>query len=168
MVTAHASAYVAIRRLALGTPRSMRLDHGGHRWHRWCGMLRLLCLLLRASHTAVTRHFWGRRSRWLRHVARHAVRHLCICVPEQAWSMQGTKGCISCGQSPMETCKVSRKAKCARSARQVQADIRLRFNKLYQTPGGWRIAYHSFQEEALRRLDRADQETDGACGPLFS
>jgi hypothetical protein len=114
VVTAHASAYVAIGHLALGTSRSMRLGHGGHRGHWWCGMLRLLCLLLRASHTAVTRHFLGRRSRRLCYVACHAVRQLCICVPEQAWSMQGTKGCISCVQSPMETCKVARKAKCAR------------------------------------------------------
>lgn len=143
VVAAHASAYVAIGRLALGTSRSMRVGHGGHRWHWWCGMLRLLCLLLRASHTAVTRHFLGRRSRRLCYACFHAVRQLCICVPEQAWSMQGTKGCISCVQSPMETWKASRKTKCARSARQVQAGKRLLFNKLYQTPGGRRIASHA-------------------------
>jgi hypothetical protein len=44
------------------------------------GLLHLV--LLRASHTAVTRHLLGRRSRRLCYVACHAVRPLRICVPE--------------------------------------------------------------------------------------
>lgn len=48
-------------------------------------MLHLLrLLLLRASHTAITRQFLGRRSRRRCYVACHVVRPLYICVPERA------------------------------------------------------------------------------------
>lgn len=103
MVTAHASAYVAIGRFAL----RMHFGHGGHWWHRWhwrCEvllLLRQLRQLLRASHTAITRQFLGRRGRRLFCVACHAVRQLCICVPECV-VCKGFNSALAAVQSPME------------------------------------------------------------------
>lgn len=161
VITAHASAYVAIGRLAL----CMHLRHGGHRWHWgcWLLLLLLLLLLLRASHTAISRHFLGRRSRRLCYVACHAVRQLRICVPECV-VCKGLDGALVAAQSPMNVVKVVRCSEMQRG--KVQAGKRLLFNKLYQTPRQRRIASYAthFQERASGGSTCRPKIT----GPLFS
>lgn len=110
VISAHASAYVAIGHLAL----CMDLGHGGHRWY-WGRdvLLRLLqLLLLRASHTAISRHFLGRRRR-LCYVACHAVRQLRICVPECV-VCKGRQSALVAVQSPIHVMKAVECARCGK------------------------------------------------------
>lgn len=66
-------------------------------------MLRCLLrlLLLRAPHAAIARHFLGRPYRRLCYVACHAVRLVCICVPE-CGVCKGPDSALATVQSPME------------------------------------------------------------------